>query len=620
MTILKKLIVKGIRSYNPKKEQIIDFQSPLTLIIGQNGTGKTTIIECLKYITTGTLPPNSKGGAFIYDGGLANNLEVKAEIKLHLFDFYNREVVIQKILQTSIKQTKTEQKILEFNVWVNNDIKEILDFNNTIKSTINKFNKEDLTSIFDINTSILENVIFCHQDDSMWYLSEPATIKKKYDEIFSSTRYAKILDNLKKTKKDVATKIKVLNTEINYLLKAKDKKNEIEKKILEAENVFSEKSASINLLEKNSKDCIEMLKNLTTEQSKIKLIVDKKNEIENQKTLKEVKYKEEECNKLIKTLNIEELKLKIENLEKEIQLENKKIEEIEKNREKYEKLKSNSEIRKIKQDNLENIVKDIKTLQNWLEDQKVKFCKKLKICDEVKSCAFDKCFSIFFDRYEKEWNRKNEYLIDLKTKNDRLIWEIEKNNSKIKELEYLSNFVIDETLIFQVDDIDIKILELEKEYEKSIILTREIIINEEKIKKRDELLKVLQNKTKSSEIENIKNNTEKIKFIKQDIRKFNNFLNKLEIKKSILNNHLKNYNSKIYEKTNISNFDNENNIFLDLKVADELLKLGVKTKKCFLCEKDLDNCHKYSQKIQNLKNNKIDTNKVLHEANFKNKT
>jgi DNA repair protein RAD50 len=35
--------------------------------VGYNGSGKTTIIECLKYATTGELPPNSKGGAFIHD-------------------------------------------------------------------------------------------------------------------------------------------------------------------------------------------------------------------------------------------------------------------------------------------------------------------------------------------------------------------------------------------------------------------------------------------------------------------------------------------------------------------------------------------------------------------------
>ena len=47
--------------------ETIQFFSPLTLIVGHNGSGKTTVIECLKYATTGQLPPNSKGGAFIHD-------------------------------------------------------------------------------------------------------------------------------------------------------------------------------------------------------------------------------------------------------------------------------------------------------------------------------------------------------------------------------------------------------------------------------------------------------------------------------------------------------------------------------------------------------------------------
>lgn len=33
--------VTGIRSFNPEKAQAIKFSSPVTLIVGQNGSGKT---------------------------------------------------------------------------------------------------------------------------------------------------------------------------------------------------------------------------------------------------------------------------------------------------------------------------------------------------------------------------------------------------------------------------------------------------------------------------------------------------------------------------------------------------------------------------------------------------
>ncbi|KAI8848969.1 hypothetical protein BC829DRAFT_362193, partial [Chytridium lagenaria] len=58
---------RGVRSFDPQTVAVIEFYTPLTLIVGHNGAGKTTIIECLKYATTGDLPPNSKNGAFIHD-------------------------------------------------------------------------------------------------------------------------------------------------------------------------------------------------------------------------------------------------------------------------------------------------------------------------------------------------------------------------------------------------------------------------------------------------------------------------------------------------------------------------------------------------------------------------
>ena len=71
MTSLEKLSIQGIRAYSPLEVQTIEFYKPLTVIVGQNGSGKTTIIECLKQATTGDLPPNCKNGQnFIHDPNL----------------------------------------------------------------------------------------------------------------------------------------------------------------------------------------------------------------------------------------------------------------------------------------------------------------------------------------------------------------------------------------------------------------------------------------------------------------------------------------------------------------------------------------------------------------------
>lgn len=44
-------------------------------------------------------------------------------------------------------------------------------------------------------------MIFCHQEDSSWPLSEGAILKKRFDDMFDSTKYTKALDSFRKTEK-----------------------------------------------------------------------------------------------------------------------------------------------------------------------------------------------------------------------------------------------------------------------------------------------------------------------------------------------------------------------------------------------------------------------------------
>ncbi|KAJ2233419.1 DNA repair protein rad50, partial [Coemansia sp. RSA 455] len=113
MSVIRKLLIQGVRSFDPQNQDIIEFYAPLTIIVGQNGCGKTTIIECLKYITTGELPPNSKGGAFIHDPKLAGETEVKAQVKLRFNNVSQRSMTCVRSMLLSQKKATVTQKTLE---------------------------------------------------------------------------------------------------------------------------------------------------------------------------------------------------------------------------------------------------------------------------------------------------------------------------------------------------------------------------------------------------------------------------------------------------------------------------------------------------------------------------
>lgn len=41
MSALEKLLIRGIRSFDDKQASVIEFYSPVTVIVGHNGSGKT---------------------------------------------------------------------------------------------------------------------------------------------------------------------------------------------------------------------------------------------------------------------------------------------------------------------------------------------------------------------------------------------------------------------------------------------------------------------------------------------------------------------------------------------------------------------------------------------------
>merc|ERR1711874_780478 len=66
----------------------------------------------------------------------------------------------------------------------------------------------EMTQVLGVSKAILNNVIFCHQEDSNWPLDEGKKVKEKFDAIFSATKYIKGLDTISKVRKIKIEEIK----------------------------------------------------------------------------------------------------------------------------------------------------------------------------------------------------------------------------------------------------------------------------------------------------------------------------------------------------------------------------------------------------------------------------
>lgn len=121
MSRIDKLSILGVRSFDNIRSETIQFHPPLTLIVGLNGSGKTTIIECLKYATTGDLPPNTKGGAFVHDPKLCGEKEVLAQVKIAFRSAEGHQLVCTRSLQLTVKKASRSMKTMESSLSIKKD-------------------------------------------------------------------------------------------------------------------------------------------------------------------------------------------------------------------------------------------------------------------------------------------------------------------------------------------------------------------------------------------------------------------------------------------------------------------------------------------------------------------
>ncbi|KAJ2525010.1 DNA repair protein rad50 [Coemansia sp. RSA 2049] len=373
MSVLRKLLIQGIRSFDPQNQDIIEFYAPLTIIVGQNGCGKTTIIESLKYITTGELPPNSKGGAFIHDPKLVGESEVKAQVKLRFYNASQRSMTCVRSMLLTQKKLTVTQKTLEG----------ALSFDST--ATEDKVSISSRCADLDamlpeqlgVSKAVLENVIFCHQEESNWPLAEASVLKKKFDEIFAATRYTKALESIKTFRKTQAVEIRVQRGELKHLEEKKTKAGSVRTDLGKAKQSIESYTLRINLALSQEASITAQIEALTEQLQEYMSLRTTIEGLQMSLEQKSASYKELEANTVVLDVSDEELECMYSEVTKKIESQGS---DTQGRRDERDSLKSElSEA----QSNMYSILSEIGHLQAAQASLEEKIVNRLAAVDEL---------------------------------------------------------------------------------------------------------------------------------------------------------------------------------------------------------------------------------------------
>lgn len=133
-------------------------------------------------------------------------------------------MVVTRNLQLSVKKNTRQQKTLECTLVVVKDGER-----SALSSRVAELD-QIMPQNLGVSKAILDSVIFCHQDESLWPMSEPSALKKKFDEIFEALKYTKAIDNIKALRKAQNEALKVFKTTEQFTKDIKNQGDRAEKR------------------------------------------------------------------------------------------------------------------------------------------------------------------------------------------------------------------------------------------------------------------------------------------------------------------------------------------------------------------------------------------------------
>src|SRR5271167_865438 len=154
---------------------------------------------------------------------MAAKKDVVAQVKLQFRNTKNVKIVCTRSMQLSIARNGArKQSTLDGQMMLETDNGERV----AMSSRCAELDVQMPLSL-GVSKAVLENVIFCHQEDSFWPLSEPGPLKKKFDDIFENARYTRALTELKELKKNQERDVKADTQALEFMKADKERSDRV---------------------------------------------------------------------------------------------------------------------------------------------------------------------------------------------------------------------------------------------------------------------------------------------------------------------------------------------------------------------------------------------------------
>lgn len=155
-------------------------------------------------MTCGSLPPGtSNGKAFVCDPKLVGRNEVASTVKLKFFAINRQPILCIRQMSVRRKNNKLEFKKVDQQLKTKNPQGTEV----TVSHSSAEIDRQ-VPELLGVSRAVLENVIFCHQEDSMWPFRDNATLKEIFDELFETTKFTKLYETLQKLLRDNRRRLK----------------------------------------------------------------------------------------------------------------------------------------------------------------------------------------------------------------------------------------------------------------------------------------------------------------------------------------------------------------------------------------------------------------------------